>query len=53
MIQDIIYIDTEKTRCDGGKDSLGHPRVFLAIPKDGNEITCPYCSKKFVLKKTK
>lgn len=29
-----------------------HPRVFLEIEKEENgEITCPYCSTRYILKK--
>jgi len=37
--------------CDGGNGPLGHPRVFLHVdPDKGNGITCPYCSRVYVLK---
>lgn len=34
--------------CDGGGGALGHPNVFLEITANG-DVTCPYCSKHFVL----
>ncbi|MHA1128408.1 MAG: zinc-finger domain-containing protein [Alphaproteobacteria bacterium] len=49
----IEAIETEEVTkssvaCDGGNE---HPRVWLTIPADGDSVTCPYCDKKFVLKK--
>lgn len=38
-----------KIACDGGEGALGHPRVWLTIPKDTGEVECPYCDKKFVI----
>jgi|TARA_B100001540_G_C15528983_1_gene515985 uncharacterized Zn-finger protein len=45
----IIYTSKEKVGCDGGTD-FGHPLVYLTF---GNKktIVCPYCSRKYVLKK--
>jgi uncharacterized Zn-finger protein len=34
-------------RCDGGNGPLGHPAVFMTLEK-GGEITCKYCSRRFV-----
>jgi uncharacterized Zn-finger protein len=46
-----IKVQSRKVSCDGtkadGNKSLGHPKVYLHIT--GTDITCPYCSKKFVL----
>jgi uncharacterized Zn-finger protein len=44
--------EVEKTRiaCDGGEGALGHPRVWLNIG-EGGFVECPYCDKRFVLKK--
>lgn len=39
-----------KVSCDGGV--LGHPKVYLDIG-DKSSIECPYCGKKFNLKKNK
>tara|TARA_B110000438_G_scaffold151727_1_gene145766 strand:+ start:254 stop:430 length:177 start_codon:yes stop_codon:yes gene_type:complete len=38
----------KKVSCNGG-GVLGHPKVFLDMGKD-SQITCPYCSKQFILK---
>jgi uncharacterized Zn-finger protein len=35
--------------CDGNGGVGGHPRVFLAIGKEGF-VDCPYCDRRFVLK---
>jgi uncharacterized Zn-finger protein len=46
----IEVMDTQVT-CDGGGGALGHPKVYLHIDADaGNSITCPYCSRMYVLK---
>jgi uncharacterized Zn-finger protein len=47
--QDIIYVNDHKVKCEGETDSSGHPRVYLEINQE--QITCPYCSKTFKLKK--
>lgn len=41
-------VKTREVSCDGGKEQLGHPKVYLHISKN-NEVVCPYCSKKFIL----
>ncbi|MEE3047744.1 MAG: zinc-finger domain-containing protein, partial [Pseudomonadota bacterium] len=33
-----------------GGGPLGHPRVFLHMGED-DSVTCPYCSRHFVLRK--
>lgn len=45
-INDVIYIDSPTTSCDGGHHGVGHPRVFLTCEKTGR-IMCPYCSQVF------
>ena len=45
---EVIEADSERVACDGGPGPLGHPRVFLNMRGKG-EVTCPYCSRKFVL----
>ncbi len=41
--------DSRHVSCDGGSRALGHPKVYLEIKKDKNNIDCPYCGKKFVM----
>lgn len=43
-----IEVQSLEVACDGG-GGLGHPRVFLHIDQDKGSITCPYCSRHFVL----
>ena len=53
MVQDAPEVETVKTSriaCDGGAG--GHPRVWLQIPQDNNWVECPYCDKRFVLRKS-
>lgn len=47
-----IEIESRVHPCDGevGVGGLGHPRVWLRMPADGNEVTCPYCSITYALK---
>jgi len=53
MFETIEVITTE-VACDGGNGPLGHPRVYLHIDHDdGDKITCPYCSRTYVLKHVK
>ena len=42
-----IYINETVAACNGGGGSLGHPRVFLNLGRDGR-VECPYCSRLFV-----
>ena len=37
--------------CDGGAGAVGHPRIYLHIDASVGQITCPYCSKTYLLKK--
>ena len=46
--------ETEKTKsisvfCMGGKQLYDHPKIYLKINPESNEIHCPYCNKKFIL----
>ena len=47
--QEIIYVDKHKVCCEGEGDAAGHPRVYLEIKDE--QITCPYCSRIFKVKK--
>lgn len=42
-----ITVHERVVACDGGGESLGHPRVWLRIPE--RQTFCPYCSRLFVL----
>ncbi len=41
-------VSTLRVACDGGEGSLGHPRVWLAIPPEKGWVECGYCDKKFI-----
>lgn len=43
-----IRIKSSSVACDGGGGALGHPRVWLHLGDD-DQITCPYCSRHYVL----
>jgi len=53
---EVIKVKSLEVQCDGvkrgGNKSLGHPRVFLHIDQDKGDITCPYCSRQYVLVST-
>lgn len=50
MVQDDMVIETNEARvsCNGGGGALGHPQIWLTMGAD-NSVTCPYCSRHFVL----
>ena len=41
-------VDSYRIACDGGEGALGHPRVWLSIPRDAGFVECPYCDSKFI-----
>jgi len=45
----VIESESKTVGCDGGGGALGHPLVYLEMGEK-SEITCPYCSCRFVLK---
>ena len=49
FITEFIKVNKNNISCDGGTD-FGHPLVYLNLKKNG-KIICPYCSRKFILKK--
>lgn len=46
---EVVKVHETEVECDGGGGPLGHPRVYLHIDAKSNAITCPYCSREFVL----
>ena len=44
---EVQIVNKRRIYCDGSDDVLGHPRVWLQIPKDINFVECPYCDKRF------
>ncbi len=46
---EIIEVETAVVQCCGNVPSSRHPLVSLHLNKDG-EVTCPYCSAKYVAK---
>lgn len=49
MTEDVRNVETKVVACDGtgSGDTLGHPKVYLNVGKDGR-VECPYCSRLFV-----
>lgn len=43
----VQYVTKRSVYCEGENEYIGHPKVYLEV-KQG-EITCPYCSRKFVI----
>ncbi|MFO7759869.1 MAG: zinc-finger domain-containing protein [Roseovarius sp.] len=39
-------VDAWRVACDGG--TLGHPRVWLQIPREVGFVECPYCDAKII-----
>lgn len=37
-----------RVACDGSGPGLGHPRVWLQIPRDTGFVECGYCDKRFI-----
>ena len=48
----IVEITSKKAACDGEIALSNHPLVYLNVGDKG-EVTCPYCSTKFIVKKSK
>lgn len=44
-----IEVTKAEVACDGGGGALGHPKVYLHIDHEEGRITCPYCSRTYVL----
>jgi uncharacterized Zn-finger protein len=47
---EVIEVETTRVSCDGGGGALGHPKVYLEMGDEGY-VECPYCDRRFVLKK--
>lgn len=45
---EIKIVDSYRVACDGGEGALGHPRVWLSIPRDTGWVECGYCDARFV-----
>ena len=46
---EVIEVESKRVVCDGGGGTLGHPRIYLEMG-GGTEVSCPYCSLRFVLR---
>lgn len=47
---EIEEVTTARVACDGGGGALGHPLVYLTVGPQG-WVECPYCDKRYVLKR--
>lgn len=43
-----VIVQGWKIACDGGDGALGHPRVWLTIPKDKGWVECGYCDRRYI-----
>lgn len=41
-------VDSYRVACEGSGGALGHPRVWLQIPRETGHVTCPYCDARLV-----
>ena len=53
--ESVVFTNSTSVACDGSRggvasSSLGHPKVFLHMKPNENQVICPYCSCKFILK---
>jgi len=48
---EVEYVSQTRVACDGGEGALGHPRVYLSISPETGWVECPYCDKRYILKK--
>ena len=49
---DTIETTEHTVACSGDGGALGHPKVYLHLDAETHSVTCPYCSRMFVLKGT-
>lgn len=47
--ENVTFVNSNYVTCEGEGSSVGHPKIYLDIKQD--QISCPYCSKTFKLKK--
>jgi len=47
---EVIHVQSHSVACDGGGGALGHPKVYLHIDHEKGSITCPYCSRMYVMR---
>jgi uncharacterized Zn-finger protein len=50
QVHDVCRVESPVVSCDGAaqEGAGGHPLVYLTMGERGH-ITCPYCSREFVL----
>jgi uncharacterized Zn-finger protein len=45
---EVKVVTAWRVSCDGGQGALGHPRVWLTIPRETGFVDCGYCDARFV-----
>lgn len=48
-VRETLRVQKARVSCDGGGGALGHPRVWLMIPREAGFVICPYCDRRFEL----
>ncbi len=44
-----VVVSSDSVSCKGKEFPYDHPLVYLSIKDDSHSVTCPYCSKEFVM----
>ena len=47
---EVKVVTAFRVSCDGGEGALGHPRVWLTIPREQGYVDCGYCDARFIHK---
>ena len=50
---DTIETTEHTVACSGDGGALGHPKVYLHLDAETHSVTCPYCSRTYVLRHEK
>lgn len=51
MQKEVEVVDENSVSCKGREAPYDHPLVYLEIKDALGKIDCPYCGKKFVLRR--
>lgn len=47
-VYEIKMVSDYRAFCNGGDGGLGHPLIWLQIPRDKGIVECPYCNAHIV-----
>ena len=51
-----IFVSSTNVKCGGDADNSDHPAIYLKINRHkslSSSVTCPYCSKRYILRETR